>query len=100
MFGGDGEDRRPVSSYTYRDVGTNIDCGATFDEAVPGIFQLAVTVSDSSLGLDAAKSDGAVAPDVPSFRNFNSVVHRAAARRPDDAVHVGDRSGDGRGDED
>ena len=25
-----------MSSYTYRDVGTNIDCGATFDEAVPG----------------------------------------------------------------
>ena len=28
-------------------------------------------MSDSSLGLDAAKG-GAVAPNVPSFRNFNS----------------------------
>ena len=46
----------PMSSYTYRGVGTNIDCGATFDEAVPGIFQLALTVSDSSLGLDTARS--------------------------------------------
>ena len=61
-----------MSSYTYRDVGTNIDCGATFDEAVPGIFQLALTVSDSSLGLDTPQSAAGVAPDVPSFRNFNS----------------------------
>ena len=68
--GGDGK-TSPVSSYNYRSVGTNIDCGATFDEAVPSLFQLAVTVSDSSVGLDAAKG-GAVAPNVPSFRNFNS----------------------------
>jgi len=64
----------PVSSYSYRDVGTNIDCGATFEESRPGIFQLALTVSDSSVGLDAAKGggDGRVVPDLPSFRNFNS----------------------------
>jgi hypothetical protein len=67
---GDGKSA-PVSSYSYRDVGTNIDCGATFDEAVPGIFQLAVTVSDSSVGLDTPKG-GAAAPNMPSFRNFNS----------------------------
>ena len=74
VFGGDGK-TTPVSSYSYRSVGTNIDCGATFDEAIPGIFQLALTVSDSSLGLDAPKSGsggGSVARDVPSFRNFNS----------------------------
>jgi hypothetical protein len=73
MYGpGNGDAKSvPVSSYTYRDVGTNIDCGATFDEAVPGIFQLAVTVSDSSIGLDAPKG-GAAAPNAPSFRNFNS----------------------------
>jgi len=63
----------PVSSYSYRDVGTNIDCGATFDESRPGIFQLALTVSDSSVGLDTAKGgDGRAVPDLPSFRNFNS----------------------------
>jgi hypothetical protein len=66
----------PVSSYSYRDVGTNIDCGATFDESRPGIFQLALTVSDSSVGLDTPKraggGDGPVTPDLPSFRNFNS----------------------------
>jgi hypothetical protein len=73
VFGGGSGDAKsvPMSSYTYRGVGTNIDCGATFDEAVPGIFQLALTVSDSSLGLDTAKRSG-VMPDVPSFRNFNS----------------------------
>ena len=65
----------PVSSYNYRDVGTNIDCGATFDEARPGIFQLALTVADSSLGIDSPKPGGGgtpVVPDLPSFRNFNS----------------------------
>jgi hypothetical protein len=65
----------PVSSYSYRDVGTNIDCGATFDQSRPGIFQLALTVSDSSVGLDTPKragGDGTVVGDLPSFRNFNS----------------------------
>jgi hypothetical protein len=65
----------PISSYSYRDVGTNIDCGATFDESRPGIFQLALTVSDSSVGLDTPKGgggDGRVVADLPSFRNFNS----------------------------
>ncbi len=66
----------PASSYNYRSVGTNIDCGATFDETVPGVFQLALTISDSSLGLDSKRvgtGGGAqLVPDVPSFRNFNS----------------------------
>ena len=68
--GGDGK-TLPSSSYNYRGVGTNIDCGAQFDEANGGIFQLTLTVSDSSIGLDAPKRSG-VMPDVPSFRNFNS----------------------------
>jgi len=74
IFGGDAK-ASPISSYNYRNVGTNIDCGATFDEAVPGMFQLALTVSDSSLGLDSSKRVGGsvgVVADVPSFRNFNS----------------------------
>jgi hypothetical protein len=70
----DGKPAPPVSSYNYRSVGTNIDCGATYDEANAGIFQLTMTVSDSSIGLDASKKTSAtgVAPDIPSFRNFNS----------------------------
>ena len=70
----DGKPAPPVSSYSYRGVGTNIDCGATYDEANAGLFQLTMTVSDSSIGLDASKKTSApgVAPDIPSFRNFNS----------------------------
>jgi hypothetical protein len=75
IFGGDGK-ASPISSYNYRSVGTNIDCTAMFDEARPGIFQLTLTVADSSLGLDSAKRVGGgstgVVADVPSFRNFNS----------------------------
>ena len=69
VFGG--ESKTPSSSYNYRAVGTNIDCTATFDESVPNVFQLSLTVTDSSLGLDGEKRSGLV-PDVPSFRNFNS----------------------------
>jgi hypothetical protein len=72
---GDGK-AAPVSSYNYRDVGTNIDCGASFEESNPGVFRLALTVADSSLGLDTPKSAGSAASsvlsDVPTFRNFNS----------------------------
>jgi hypothetical protein len=67
----DGKAGPVQSSYTYRDVGTNIDCTVTFDETVAGLFQVSLTVADSSLGLDSPKRSG-VAPDVPSFRNFNS----------------------------
>ena len=64
----------PVSSYQYRNVGTNIDCQASFESTGAGLFQLALTISDSSISLDSSKkSDAAgVVPDVPSFRNFNS----------------------------
>jgi hypothetical protein len=72
---GDGK-AAPVSSYSYRDVGTNIDCGASFDESAPGVFRLSLTIADSSLGLDTPKAGGSagssVLPDVPTFRNFNS----------------------------
>jgi hypothetical protein len=67
----DGKPGPVQSSYSYRDVGTNIDCTVTFDESVAGLFQVSLTVTDSSLGLDAPKRSG-VAPDAPSFRNFNS----------------------------
>jgi hypothetical protein len=72
---GDGK-AAPVSSYNYRDVGTNIDCGASFDESSPGVFRLSLTIADSSLGLDTPKAGGSagssVLSDVPTFRNFNS----------------------------
>ena len=69
----DGKSAQPMSSYTYRSVGTNIDCTASYDEAAAGLFQLTLTVSDSSVGLEATKkAGGGIVPDVPSFRNFNS----------------------------
>jgi hypothetical protein len=69
-------DGKPVpSSYQYRSIGTDIDCSAAFDEALPGVFRLTLTVSDSSLGLETPKrvgTGGGVVADVPSFRKFNS----------------------------
>jgi hypothetical protein len=60
----------PLTSYTYSDVGTNIDCGTTaLDD---GRFKLELTVEDSSVE-DQAR--GAI--DRPSFRSFrgqNSLV--------------------------
>jgi hypothetical protein len=60
------------TSYTYRDVGTNIDCNA---EAAPaGTHKLTITVSDSSIHLDAAKSPQRemILANAPAFRTFNS----------------------------
>ena len=74
VFGGGDGKSTPQSSYTYRNVGTNIDCTAWGDEATAGLFHLSLTITDSSIGLDASKKPAAqgVMPDVPSFRNFNS----------------------------
>ena len=52
----------------------NIDCTAWGDETTAGLFQVSLTITDSSIGLDASKRTATqgVVPDVPSFRNFNS----------------------------
>jgi len=63
----------PQSSYTYRDIGTNIDCQA--NDAGSGQFSLIITVSDSSIQLDTAppsKDRPQVRSDVPAFRSFNA----------------------------
>ncbi|HEY7497705.1 MAG TPA: hypothetical protein VH740_04305 [Vicinamibacterales bacterium] len=62
----------PQSSYTYRDVGTNIDC--TAQNMGNGFFNLVITVSDSSIQLDrgAATQQKQLMPDVPAFRSFNA----------------------------
>lgn len=62
----------PQSSFTYRDVGTNIDCQAT--DAGSGQFSLTITVSDSSINLDPspAAKQPQIVPNVPSFRSFNA----------------------------
>jgi hypothetical protein len=58
------------SSFTYRDIGTNIDCSARSIE--DGNFQLRLTVEDTSV---YANTQGATAPTIekmPVFRSFRS----------------------------
>jgi hypothetical protein len=75
IFGAKSEGGQPVipqSSYTYRPVGTNIDCAA--QNLGNGLFSLVITVSDSSIQLDrgAAQQQKQLMPDVPAFRSFNA----------------------------
>jgi hypothetical protein len=60
------------TSYSYRDVGTNIDCYA--EMAGAGNHKLMITVSDSSIHLDASKSPQreTILANAPAFRTFNS----------------------------
>lgn len=73
VFGKDG-DRPQSSSYSYRDVGTNIDCSAS--SAGDGAFRLSITITDSSVYYpdqsDAAVKAMTAANGAPAFRNFNS----------------------------
>ena len=65
----------PQSSYTYRNVGTSIDCMARFDRSAGDVFRLSLTVSDSSLGVGTGAKKTETNPlvaDLPAFRSFNS----------------------------
>lgn len=55
--------------YTYRSVGTNVDCQAT--RQADGLFNLEIKLNDSSLGFDA-KESGQPLKGIPAFRNFTS----------------------------
>jgi hypothetical protein len=69
VVGGDASQQR---SYSYRSVGTNIDCTAF--TASSGTFRLVVTVTDSSVHVEGGDTS-TVTPtmrDVPMFRTFNS----------------------------
>jgi hypothetical protein len=75
MFGASDGGKTPITSYNYRDFGTNIDCHATGLSG--GLYQLAITVSDTSAHVDSALKGSAgaaslIARDVPIFRTFNS----------------------------
>jgi hypothetical protein len=64
----------PQTSYTYRNLGTSIDCTASSEQA-GDVFHLSLVVSDSSIGLDTGQKKAgttAIAPDVPTFRTFSS----------------------------
>ena len=65
----DGPASIPSSSYTYRDVGTNIDCQATGQ--ADGSFSLDIKLNDSSVSFDT-KDPNQTLKGVPAFRNFTS----------------------------
>jgi Bacterial type II and III secretion system protein len=65
----------PQSSYSYRDVGTNIDCNA--QDLGNGVFNLTITVEDSTIQLDRPESpqqkdEKRTLADVPAFRSFRA----------------------------
>ena len=74
VFGGskDGTPSVPQTSYTYRSVGTNIDCTArTVDD---GLFKLDLGVDDSSIFVPEKNSAAAGMP-APSLRRFTSTFN-------------------------
>jgi hypothetical protein len=64
------KDTATFPSYSYRDVGTNIDCLA--QDVGNGQYQLMITVAESSVHADAGDKDPKFVRDVPVFRNFNA----------------------------
>lgn len=63
----------PQSSYTYRSVGTDIDCQA--QDLGNGLFNLVITVDDSTIYLDRsreAEQANKTLRDVPAFRSFRA----------------------------
>jgi Bacterial type II and III secretion system protein len=65
------KDARPLQSYNYRDIGTNIDCSA---HTLPdGRFQLDIALDDSSVySTDRAERTPVLIGNVPSFVSFKS----------------------------
>ena len=63
----------PITSYNYRSVGTNIDCGArTVDE---GLFRLDLAIEDSSIFVQDREAGAGRMPNTPSFRKFTSTFN-------------------------
>ena len=59
----------PAPSYTYKDIGTNIDCNAT--SQADGSFVLEIKLNDSSVSFDT-KDASQTLKGIPAFRNFTS----------------------------
>jgi hypothetical protein len=59
----------PLRSYNYRQIGTQIECGAT--SADEGRFELSISVDDSSVFTKEEASSAGVG-DMPVFRSFRS----------------------------
>ncbi|HXW05065.1 MAG TPA: hypothetical protein VD833_07530 [Vicinamibacterales bacterium] len=63
----------PQRSYSYRDVGTNIDCEAR--DVGNGLFNLAITVEDSTIHGDqpaGSANERKTVGDIPAFRSFRA----------------------------
>ena len=68
-----GDAPAPVTSYSYRSVGTNIDCAARTVDGV--LFKLDLAVSDTSVFLtDKQATPGGLA-GIPAFRSFTSTFN-------------------------
>ena len=68
-----GAGNQPSMSYSYKDLGTNIDCQA--QDSTGGMYNLAITISDSSVQLESLEGSAtkkATVSDVPAFRAFNA----------------------------
>ena len=64
------KDAVPTQSFTYRDIGTNIDCSArTLDD---GVFQLRLNVEDTSVYTNAQAGATPTVEQMPVFRTFRS----------------------------
>jgi hypothetical protein len=63
-----GKDDPPPPAFSYRNVGTNIDCSAT--TIADGRFNVKITLNDSAVQFDGKESRGTAG--LPSFREFSS----------------------------
>lgn len=76
VFGGSGKEGAgiPQASFTYKNVGTNIDCRV--DSVANDQFRLQLTVTDTSIHLERSDTPAVDkrldARDYPAFRSFNS----------------------------
>ena len=60
----------PVQSFTYRDIGTNIDCSARTVEE--GVFQLRLNIEDTSVYTNVQDRATPTVGEMPVFRTFRS----------------------------
>ena len=60
----------PVQSFTYRDIGTNIDCSARTVEE--GVFQLRLNIEDTSVYTNVQERATPTVGEMPVFRTFRS----------------------------
>jgi hypothetical protein len=67
-FGSQGPAAIPTASYSYKDIGTNIDCSAA--SQADGSFSLDIKLNDTSVSFDS--KDPNQMKGVPAFRNFTS----------------------------